>query len=146
MQVVQLLKSWEYKNVCMTTKFPAKVVQLLKSWEYKNDKWLPELTQVVVQLLKSWEYKNMPWIRVLNLSVVQLLKSWEYKNQVYSLRHPLALYSYLNLESTKTSNDFWDFHTHIVIIKSITVLVNPYFLKISVKVFHQMFGNILYGD
>ena len=36
--------------------------------------------------------------------VVQLLKSWEYKNeQLLSFFH-FVLYSYLNLESTKTSS------------------------------------------
>ena len=35
-----------------------KVVQLLKSWEYKNILQFFQLGLVVVQLLKSWEYKN----------------------------------------------------------------------------------------
>ena len=35
------------------------VVQLLKSWEYKNMEWLHNRKKRVVQLLKSWEYKNL---------------------------------------------------------------------------------------
>ena len=34
--VVQLLKSWEYKNSCGVVLAICNVVQLLKSWEYKN--------------------------------------------------------------------------------------------------------------
>ena len=34
------------------------VVQLLKSWEYKNHHRNPKTIALVVQLLKSWEYKN----------------------------------------------------------------------------------------
>ena len=34
--------------------------------------------------------------------VVQLLKSWEYKNKYHSYAIYRPLYSYLNLESTKT--------------------------------------------
>ena len=35
------------------------VVQLLKSWEYKNMEYAYANGLDVVQLLKSWEYKNM---------------------------------------------------------------------------------------
>ena len=58
LSVVQLLKSWEYKNRFPFTNLDNFVVQLLKSWEYKNtqEHWKSERT--VVQLLKSWEYKN----------------------------------------------------------------------------------------
>ena len=35
-EVVQLLKSWEYKNFSTVTVEIRNVVQLLKSWEYKN--------------------------------------------------------------------------------------------------------------
>ena len=35
------------------------VVQLLKSWEYKNVNFSGMLRNAVVQLLKSWEYKNL---------------------------------------------------------------------------------------
>ena len=38
-QTVQLLKSWEYKNVQNVSFLKPLVVQLLKSWEYKNLKW-----------------------------------------------------------------------------------------------------------
>ena len=57
-KVVQLLKSWEYKNYLAGLDGLVSVVQLLKSWEYKN--YLPNHIQLleVVQLLKSWEYKN----------------------------------------------------------------------------------------
>ena len=34
------------------------VVQLLKSWEYKNSQYNRTIIFDVVQLLKSWEYKN----------------------------------------------------------------------------------------
>ena len=34
------------------------VVQLLKSWEYKNNQTKSHESPEVVQLLKSWEYKN----------------------------------------------------------------------------------------
>ena len=34
------------------------VVQLLKSWEYKNGNVAIITSSIVVQLLKSWEYKN----------------------------------------------------------------------------------------
>ena len=34
--------------------------------------------------------------------VVQLLKSWEYKNNLKKKKLKTTLYSYLNLESTKT--------------------------------------------
>ena len=34
--VVQLLKSWEYKNATDLSLDEPRVVQLLKSWEYKN--------------------------------------------------------------------------------------------------------------
>ena len=37
--VVQLLKSWEYKNASPYRLVSVRVVQLLKSWEYKNLKW-----------------------------------------------------------------------------------------------------------
>ena len=36
------------------------------------------------------------------LYVVQLLKSWEYKNEDFGTIIKVMLYSYLNLESTKT--------------------------------------------
>ena len=36
LEVVQLLKSWEYKNLEIRPMSVDKVVQLLKSWEYKN--------------------------------------------------------------------------------------------------------------
>ena len=36
MNVVQLLKSWEYKNLVAYLENVGGVVQLLKSWEYKN--------------------------------------------------------------------------------------------------------------
>ena len=35
------------------------VVQLLKSWEYKNGDKIDKIFKTVVQLLKSWEYKNL---------------------------------------------------------------------------------------
>ena len=38
--VVQLLKSWEYKNVLLALLSIDLVVQLLKSWEYKNQSLL----------------------------------------------------------------------------------------------------------
>ena len=102
-RVVQLLKSWEYKNVLHWMVLHRLVVQLLKSWEYKNcidvedvpaklysylnlestktkvSKRLEILT--VVQLLKSWEYKNLAFLFPPWTMVVQLLKSWEYKNK-----------------------------------------------------------------
>ena len=57
---------------------------------------------MVVQLLKSWEYKNNGRIWNDTEIVVQLLKSWEYKNLLGQEGLPSRLYSYLNLESTKT--------------------------------------------
>ena len=57
-----------------------KVVQLLKSWEYKNVAGFNVVSNDVVQLLKSWEYKNLISALIALASVVQLLKSWEYKN------------------------------------------------------------------
>ena len=56
----------------------------------------------VVQLLKSWEYKNKSNATVGEPGVVQLLKSWEYKNRIAVVKTLMLLYSYLNLESTKT--------------------------------------------
>ena len=56
--VVQLLKSWEYKNLSDYLLRRLAVVQLLKSWEYKNTKKFSVFPEKVVQLLKSWEYKN----------------------------------------------------------------------------------------
>lgn len=41
---------------------------------------------------------------------------------------------------------FWRFYTHIVIIESITVLVNSYFLNIYVIAPHQVSENILYNS
>ena len=35
------------------------IVQLLKSWEYKNSGVGLQRGDIVVQLLKSWEYKNI---------------------------------------------------------------------------------------
>ena len=58
----------------------------------------------VVQLLKSWEYKNLLTARKKLTKVVQLLKSWEYKNRDNVVDTPEELYSYLNLESTKTQD------------------------------------------
>ena len=57
--VVQLLKSWEYKNQYKGEDMTANVVQLLKSWEYKNRLAFWKDQPLVVQLLKSWEYKNL---------------------------------------------------------------------------------------
>ena len=57
---------------------------------------------LVVQLLKSWEYKNGNVFNRNSVKVVQLLKSWEYKNNIDIEAHVDELYSYLNLESTKT--------------------------------------------
>ena len=34
--VLQLLKSWEYKNISFWINPQYEVLQLLKSWEYKN--------------------------------------------------------------------------------------------------------------
>ena len=62
--VVQLLKSWEYKNKEDSTNPSDYVVQLLKSWEYKNETIEPVYTPGVVQLLKSWEYKNVATINI----------------------------------------------------------------------------------
>ena len=103
--VVQLLKSWEYKNKSQRPQRKNKVVQLLKSWEYKNSATLFYPSYQVVQLLKSWEYKNRDISYWKVCHVVQLLKSWEYKNNQKITRSMLRLYSYLNLESTKTSNE-----------------------------------------
>ena len=57
-EVVQLLKSWEYKNQFASVNLMPGVVQLLKSWEYKNTVQKLKKSLMVVQLLKSWEYKN----------------------------------------------------------------------------------------
>ena len=107
--VVQLLKSWEYKNVSPIWAVQSTVVQLLKSWEYKNflKYCLPRAS--VVQLLKSWEYKNPDYNLIHLFEVVQLLKSWEYKNESVQSSVSSKLYSYLNLESTKTSNEILTF-------------------------------------
>ena len=56
--IVQLLKSWEYKNLSDKQSEDNGVVQLLKSWEYKNRDNDVMSIPLVVQLLKSWEYKN----------------------------------------------------------------------------------------
>ena len=60
--VVQLLKSWEYKNSEETKEAFRGVVQLLKSWEYKNPELAQNNYELVVQLLKSWEYKNLKFV------------------------------------------------------------------------------------
>ena len=78
------------------------VVQLLKSWEYKNQLEGLPFYRIVVQLLKSWEYKNFSFLLNNSIDVVQLLKSWEYKNERHNVKVVEVLYSYLNLESTKT--------------------------------------------
>ena len=100
--VLQLLKSWEYKNNKVYHTWQNKfysylnlestktvgvftgdwdlVLQLLKSWEYKNSCWKSQKSSNVLQLLKSWEYKNLKPYQPLLLGVLQLLKSWEYKN------------------------------------------------------------------
>ena len=103
--VVQLLKSWEYKNKEARVSMRKIVVQLLKSWEYKNTRRQARRYDWVVQLLKSWEYKNPEPCQYALNQVVQLLKSWEYKNPLLHSRFSSMLYSYLNLESTKTSNE-----------------------------------------
>ena len=74
------------------------VVQLLKSWEYKNIEGPKDGEYRVVQLLKSWEYKNWQDVRWDYGSVVQLLKSWEYKNLkssflVFVLQHDYTIKS-----------------------------------------------------
>ena len=107
--VVQLLKSWEYKNFSGIILFISSVVQLLKSWEYKNEYCVESQDQIVVQLLKSWEYKNNKVFKFKTRFVVQLLKSWEYKNALVLKLLDVQLYSYLNLESTKTSNEILTF-------------------------------------
>ena len=56
------------------------VLQLLKSWEYKNSGGGRMSKECVLQLLKSWEYKNFVKDRDSTAIVLQLLKSWEYKN------------------------------------------------------------------
>ena len=42
------------------------VLQLLKSWEYKNGGDLARISYKVLQLLKSWEYKNLHHTQLTN--------------------------------------------------------------------------------
>ena len=83
------------------------VVQLLKSWEYKNDTYQYQRLVGVVQLLKSWEYKNASPYRLVSVRVVQLLKSWEYKNLKWNFDVfiPIIPKSRKNINTTP-SNDF----------------------------------------
>ena len=78
------------------------VLQLLKSWEYKNFVKDRDSTAIVLQLLKSWEYKNSEIDTPLNFGFYSYL-NLESTKTVCLWFHFLAMfYSYLNLESTKT--------------------------------------------
>ena len=58
MEVLLLLKSWEYKNLPNQYTLTLSVLLLLKSWEYKNVRLVIAESWLVLLLLKSWEYKN----------------------------------------------------------------------------------------
>ena len=86
----------------------------------------------VVQLLKSWEYKNVLHWMVLHRLVVQLLKSWEYKNCIDVEDVPAKLYSYLNLESTKTKvSKRLEILTVVQLLKSWEYKNLKWFLRVS---------------
>ena len=73
--IVQLLKSWEYKNKASMIQLIALIVQLLKSWEYKNQYHGLNTYWQIVQLLKSWEYKNLKFVNFDFCSLKNIIKS-----------------------------------------------------------------------
>ena len=107
--VVQLLKSWEYKNTRFWAKRGGKLYSYLNLESTKTYHPASRLLKSLYSYLNLESTKTSKMACICGFMLYSYLNLESTKTDVIKLVFCFMLYSYLNLESTKTSNEILTF-------------------------------------